>query len=762
MSKVAPAEQQLPKLHVAIAMARALADLHAAGLFHGSLSSHGVFRSTERVVKVGVPGTSDPNLSTLPWTAPERLGMFAPCTPEADIYALGVILTELDTLRAPFAEERWNDAQLMTAVGLHHCRPRLTGDCAPWYAALVNECLHPDPTKRPTAATIVATLNDKMAANWDDASDAPRTDAGRHLQIQTEHCVSPLIMAIKLGSTRVVDALHQHTVVSAIEVTAPRDVASLQELGRGLRSSVYKAQISGVDVAIKTCHESWPRTCPITALLSNPSPYLVQIVAVAGRDMATPQLVLEYMDGGNLRSYLDRKRLLERTAVHVTAVEVAYVVANALKVLHKQGIAHGGVKSANVLLSSTRYIKLDVTLASERTAAETQMIDTMPWLAPEILRADGPVDGLAADMYAFGVLLAELDTSQLPYGDQPALTPPDFTQGVVDGTLRPRLSTACEPWYRELTNACLRDDPKDRLTADDLVSLLYPRLATRGADWTETYLKAGNKLRLQAALNASSTNGLAPWAMAALAGQVPLARILHAAQTTATDTIVEQDLPELNVPAERDGRLVVHRRIHAHTDLAALASFTSPFVVAIEATAAPHHVLVECLPAKSLRCFLDAHPQGNKLPPVLSKFKIASIVANAMVDVHAHGLVHGHLSSHNVVLSSANYVQISAPGLAATEDALRAPTAPEVLSGDSPPSCASDVYALGVLLTELDNVELGLDDEAAAATKAVVGGSPRDDCDDEYRNLVASCLDNNPEKRPTATDVVIVCEQRVV
>uniref|UniRef100_A0A4W5LTT7 Protein kinase domain-containing protein n=1 Tax=Hucho hucho TaxID=62062 RepID=A0A4W5LTT7_9TELE len=164
MSKVAPAEQQLPKLHVAIAMARALADLHAAGLFHGSLSSHGVFRSTERVVKVGVPGTSDPNLSTLPWTAPERLGMFAPCTPEADIYALGVILTELDTLRAPFAEERWNDAQLMTAVGIHHCRPRLTGDCAPWYAALVNECLHPDPTKRPTAATIVATLNDKMAA----------------------------------------------------------------------------------------------------------------------------------------------------------------------------------------------------------------------------------------------------------------------------------------------------------------------------------------------------------------------------------------------------------------------------------------------------------------------------------------------------------------------------------------------------------------------------------------------------------------------
>ncbi|EQC26794.1 hypothetical protein SDRG_15383 [Saprolegnia diclina VS20] len=113
-------------------------------------------------------------------------------------------------------------------------------------------------------------------------------------------------------------------------------------------------------------------------------------------------------------------------------------------------------------------------------------------------------------------------------------------------------------------------------------------------------------------------------------------------------------------------------------------------------------------------------------------------------------------------MSSINGVQVGVPGTSVTDEALLAWTAPEVLAGDSPPSFASDIYAFGILMTELDTYQLpfddyDFDDEVALTTAVVDGGlrpTLRDDCQVWYRNLVGRCVDADPLNRPTAAYLV--------
>ncbi|EQC26792.1 TKL/TKL-UNIQUE protein kinase [Saprolegnia diclina VS20] len=232
----------------------------------------------------------------------------------------------------------------------------------------------------------------------------------------------------------------------------------------------------------------------VNALLACPSPYLVRLVAIADRNSKTPALLFEYMDGGSLRTHLDQKRTNKSTAAHVTNLHVAWVVANALRDLQAKNVIHRDVKSDNVLLSSSDEIKLaDLGLARPEATSMTVAPGTRLWMAPEILQADGAGYSFPADIYAFGVLLTELATCQLPYFDQDVQDPIALVRGVINGTLRPTLTTECEPWLRQLAEMCLRGDPNARPTAATIVEKLSNEMAAGSPPATnvaQTYLLA--------------------------------------------------------------------------------------------------------------------------------------------------------------------------------------------------------------------------------------------------------------------------------
>ncbi|OQR94595.1 serine/threonine-protein kinase HT1-like [Thraustotheca clavata] len=182
---------------------------------------------------------------------------------------------------------------------------------------------------------------------------------------------------------------------------------------------------------------------------------------------STPEYAMEYMDCGNLQEHNQKKFKKESLPLHVTPLQVAWVLANALADLHRNNVLHRDLKSQNVLLSTEYFIKLgDFGTAREVNPLMTGYPGTERYHAPEVLDSD-PTYSCPSDIYSFGVILTELDTLQIPYIGQ------RYRDDLVrDGKLRPNVSDSCEQWLRGLSDKCLDFDPDKRPTAEEIVALL--------------------------------------------------------------------------------------------------------------------------------------------------------------------------------------------------------------------------------------------------------------------------------------------------
>ncbi|KDO18794.1 TKL protein kinase [Saprolegnia parasitica CBS 223.65] len=278
---------------------------------------------------------------------------------------------------------------------------------------------------------------------------------GIKVDVRNAAGVTPVILAIQMGHRRLATMLQ-----NAAHRAIPSVPASDIELDQSspLYGTVYPGTLNGRVVAIKTCN----------------SPYVQLLLAVSDITTSSPKLILEYMDAGDLRSYLDAKRLGEPTKVNVSPLQVAWVIANALADLHHNGVFHHDLESYNVLLSSTNYIKvanLGCGLESDTTTGKS----TPYWIAPEVLASTSNYS-CAADIYSFGVILTELDTLQVPFHDVKGLGYWGIIDGVRLGNLRPTVSANCPQWLRDLANACLSFDPTQRPSALIIVQALQELL----------------------------------------------------------------------------------------------------------------------------------------------------------------------------------------------------------------------------------------------------------------------------------------------
>lgn len=130
--------------------------------YHAKLSDFGVSRKTH------VNETMTSGVGTLLWTAPEIIEG-KKYSEKADIYSLGVVLSEMDTCEAPFSDvtsdkgERLPGMQLAQLVRLGKIRVSLRKDCPPNLRNLVLDCTQLDPDARPSSMQVAFTLKSIIA-----------------------------------------------------------------------------------------------------------------------------------------------------------------------------------------------------------------------------------------------------------------------------------------------------------------------------------------------------------------------------------------------------------------------------------------------------------------------------------------------------------------------------------------------------------------------------------------------------------------------
>jgi serine/threonine protein kinase len=187
-----------------------------------------------------------------------------------------------------------------------------------------------------------------------------------------------------------------------------------------------------------------------------------------------PHLVLEFLDGPRLSALVRKQGSL---AVEQT-LPLAVQLSSALHYMGRCGWVHLDVKPKNVVMGAPPRL-IDLSIARTRVTAGRTVgpIGTDAYMAPEQCGGPGIGDiGTGADIWGLGVTVYEAITGGLP-----------FPAGREDGPPHerfPQLLYEPTPFSRDVPRvladpimSCLRKQPEDRPTAEELAGALQPLVA---------------------------------------------------------------------------------------------------------------------------------------------------------------------------------------------------------------------------------------------------------------------------------------------
>jgi len=200
-------------------------------------------------------------------------------------------------------------------------------------------------------------------------------------------------------------------------------------------------------------------------------PHIAQLLDAGFTPTGTPFLALEFVSGDNLLAHCEKKNLSarERLALFID-------VCGAVEYAHRNLIVHRDLKPGNVLVGADGRVKLvDFGIAKlltgdgERTRTEARRL-TRAYAAPE--QFDGDTATTAVDVYALGVLLAELLTGFKPrgLGSRAEMFDAASLRQKLGGDLHAivREATQPQPMLRYATVAALREDVERHLSGRPL------------------------------------------------------------------------------------------------------------------------------------------------------------------------------------------------------------------------------------------------------------------------------------------------------
>lgn len=195
----------------------------------------------------------------------------------------------------------------------------------------------------------------------------------------------------------------------------------LELIGQGGMSHVYKARdhVLGREVAIKVLKEEYAQDMTFLtkfraeaqAAAGLEHPNIVNIYDV-GTENGLYYIVMEYIDGVTLKTYIARKGRLNYKEV----LSIAIQVARGIEAAHNKGIIHRDIKPQNIMISKDGKVKVtDFGIAKAVTSntVHADMMGSVHYTSPEQAR-NGYVS-FKSDIYSLGIVMYEMATGRVPF-----------------------------------------------------------------------------------------------------------------------------------------------------------------------------------------------------------------------------------------------------------------------------------------------------------------------------------------------------------
>ena len=299
--------------------------------------------------------------------------------------------------------------------------------------------------------------------------------------------MSPLSIGSSTPLASIKDDGERHS--SLLEIQR-EELVIMERLSAGGFSTVYRGEWRYTGIAIKVlrckvddkAYLSLQTELAVMSQLRHPR--ILTLMGVC-RDLdmldGTVALIMEHMERGSLHGILhDDTNIPYGPSNVLERLRYTLDIADGMRFLHKSGVVHRDLKSANVLVGNDNHAKIaDFGLSSYHEQAQTlvtNVISTPAYSSPEVIRGEGAITS-SADVFSFGVILWELLTGSSPWEGKTTVQIIFMSMQGTSLALPPQIRSD-NPELADLMDRCF-DIPTSRPRFSDVyydVSILFSEL----------------------------------------------------------------------------------------------------------------------------------------------------------------------------------------------------------------------------------------------------------------------------------------------
>ena len=263
----------------------------------------------------------------------------------------------------------------------------------------------------------------------------------------------------------------------------------LEKVGAGGMSDVYKAMDHslGREVALKVLKQEFAADSGFVSKFRQEAqaaaglehPNIVNIYDV-GAENGLYYIVMEYVEGITLKTYISKKGQLTYNEV----ISIAIQVGRGIEAAHKKEIVHRDIKPQNIIISKEGKVKVTdfgIARAASSNTINADIMGSVHYSSPEQAR-NGYVT-YQSDIYSLGIVMYEMCTGRVPFdGDTTVSIALQHLQGemVPPSEYAPELPISVE---KIILKATMKNQDRRYASMEDMLNDLKRALVNPEEDF---------------------------------------------------------------------------------------------------------------------------------------------------------------------------------------------------------------------------------------------------------------------------------------